>query len=87
MTVASSTGLISWTPDAAQATTTPQSVVVQVSDGELAVAAHYSIVVSEFVGNHAPQWFGPENASTTLGELLEFDITFTDADGDDLVIT
>src|SRR3989338_2400702 len=37
--------------------------------------------------NTLPEWFGPENASTTLGELLEFDITFTDADGDDLVIT
>lgn len=47
MSIASTTGLIEWTPDSAQATTTPYTVTVEVSDGRNATSTSYAIVVSQ----------------------------------------
>lgn len=46
MVISSSTGLIEWTPAAADATSTPYVVKIQVSDGVNSTSAAYSITVS-----------------------------------------
>jgi hypothetical protein len=80
MTIATSTGVISWEPNITQATTTPYDVTVGVSDGMHEVTESYQIVVSA-PRNRLPDISGPTSVSVNVNSLLEFVVTVNDLDG------
>jgi fibro-slime domain-containing protein len=86
MTIATSTGAISWTPTRAQATSTPYVVTVQVSDPTHSIERSFLIVVS-LPQNRLPVFTGPEIASGTTGNAITFTINVTDPDGDTITQT
>ncbi|HEY5665790.1 MAG TPA: putative Ig domain-containing protein, partial [Gammaproteobacteria bacterium] len=79
MTINSSTGLISWTP----ATTGNYYIIVVVTDGNGgSVAQNYFINVSP--GNVAPSITSTPVTTATVGQVYNYDVDASDADGDTL---
>jgi len=79
MTIQSTTGLVAWTPTAAQAGT--QSVTVRVSDpGGLAATQSFSIAVA--AANAAPQITSTPPTTGTVGVAYAYDVNATDPNGD-----
>lgn len=81
MSIATSTGIISWIPTLEQATTTPYSVIVAVSDPTHTATTSYSIIV-EAPHNHLPIINAPDHVSGTTGKDMTFEVTTSDPDGD-----
>lgn len=77
-----STAIFSWTPNAGEAG--EYRVVFFVTDGELADTAVTVITVGSV--NHRPVGFAPDSVEVDEGQLLQFLVTGTDPDGDQLQI-
>jgi hypothetical protein len=74
----------SWTPTSSQAGTYP-SVHFQVSDGSLTASEDITIMVSAISPvDQAPSVNAIGNRSVTVGQLLQFDVSATDPNGDKL---
>jgi hypothetical protein len=78
-------GAFSWTPTAAQVSTTPYSVTVTVTDNgspALSASQTFTITVNAPLppppANQAPTVTNPGNKTVTVGSLLSFTITGTD---------
>lgn len=91
MSIATSTGVITWIPTREQATTTPYNVLVKVSDGELFATTTYQIVVKEDTAtttdNRLPVISGPTEVTVTVESNTTFEITVSDPDGDQVTLT
>ncbi len=83
MTIASSTGIVSWTPTREQASSTPINVTAQVSDQTHSVTKSFEIVVS-LPHNRLPIITAPDSISGTTGSQVTFEVTVTDPDGDEV---
>ncbi len=82
----STTGLISWSPTDAHAGTS--AVTVQVSDNrDGSVTQSFIITVTGPGGNHSPQFTSTPPVAIAQGQTLQYDITATDADGDQIIFT
>ncbi|BAZ48519.1 YD repeat protein [Nostoc sp. NIES-4103] len=83
ITINSTTGLVSWTPTAAQLGS--QKFSIQVTDGRgKENIQDLSVVVSQPKPNQAPVITSTPRTSTRLGNSYFYEITATDADGDAL---
>jgi glucose/arabinose dehydrogenase len=81
MTINASTGLIAWTPTAAQAGS--QAVTVRVADpGGLFVTQAFSVAVT--AANVAPQITTTAVTTAAVGVAYSYDVNATDANGDTL---
>ena len=89
MLINATSGLVTWMPTGAQATSTPHVVSVEVSDGLLSATTTYAIVVSALPlpQNNLPIFSGDTSASTTVNTLLEFTLVASDPDGDSITLT
>ena len=91
MSIDIDTGIIDWTPSPLETTDGPFEVLVGAYDGFNAVDVSFSITVfpgscEEEEENALPIIEGPAYASTTVGQILEFEVTVSDPDGDDLTL-
>ena len=95
MAIDSLTGIIDWTPTEEDVSGEPFEVLVGIYDGTSLVETSFYLTVSEGSceknppaggENTPPVIEGPDYASTTTGELLEFEVTFSDPQGDDLTL-
>jgi hypothetical protein len=91
MTINSTTGVISWTPNSGQIG--DNNVTVEASDGELNDSQNFIIVVSEAPPvtpppsapiNHAPTITSTQITTATVDALYTYDVNATDSDGDTL---
>ncbi|GAH64003.1 unnamed protein product, partial [marine sediment metagenome] len=83
MTINSATGLVKWTPTAAQVG--DNSVTVTVSDGSLNITQPFIIKVSKPTPtpiNHPPVITPIPNLTATVGVVFAYDVNATDPDGD-----
>ncbi len=87
MVIASTTGIIEWTPVESQATSTPYLVVIGVSDPTHVATTSYAIFVHRIGENIPPKWIGPKNVTGTVNVLVGFVVTASDPDGDPLLLT
>lgn len=84
MTINAETGLIEWTPTAAQFGEQP--VEVTVSDGQGGSATQsFTLLASNQASNQAPVITSTPNTVTNLDRLYQYGLTATDADGDALI--
>ena len=73
-------GVISWTPTAAQSGT--YTVAVKASDGALATTQTFTLTVSNQTANYAPTITSAPNLVTNLDRTYTYDLTGSDPDGD-----
>lgn len=84
MTINAQTGLIEWTPTAAQFG--EHTVDVTVSDGQGGSATQsFTLLASHQASNQAPVITSMPNTVTNLDRLYQYGLTATDADGDALM--
>ncbi len=83
MTIDSASGVISWTPTAAQVGT--QSVTVQVNDGNGGSDSQSFTITVDAIPNSAPTIDSTPVTSATEGAAYSYDVNASDADGDTLV--
>jgi Calx-beta domain-containing protein/putative Ig domain-containing protein/squalene-hopene cyclase-like protein/putative metal-binding protein/VCBS repeat protein/thrombospondin type 3 repeat protein/uncharacterized protein DUF4214/prenyltransferase/squalene oxidase-like repeat protein len=85
MTISAS-GLINWSPTEAQAGFA--SVSLQVSDNRNGTALQsFTISITGSSGNHPPQITSTPPTAIAQGQALQYDLTATDADGDEIIFT
>ena len=81
MTIDPASGLVQWTPGAAQVG--PQDVQVRVDDGRGGFATQsYQVVVMATAANQAPLITSTPLFFATIGNLYAYPVTATDSDGD-----
>jgi large repetitive protein len=86
LSINASTGLVSWTPTAAQLGT--QSFTIRVTDGkggEDRQTVNLSVV--QATANHAPVFTSTPRTTTRLGNTYLYDVAASDTDGDALTYT
>ncbi|MEK7094055.1 MAG: Ig domain-containing protein [Patescibacteria group bacterium] len=86
MTIDSGTGLISWTPDAAQVSLTAYAVEVQVTDSTSTISSSYQLLVSG--ENLSPFFVGWNPVITaTATQPYSYDVQAFDPEGDPLIFS
>ncbi len=83
LSVNGTSGVVNWTPTAAQAG--PQSVTLRVSDGHGGTATQtFSVRVEQVVGNHAPVIVTDPVTTAAPGQTYRYDVDAIDPDNDSL---
>jgi choice-of-anchor C domain-containing protein len=86
VSINASTGLISWTPTAAQLGS--QSFTIQVTDGKGGEDLQkVTLTVGQATADHAPVFTSTPRTTTRLGNTYLYDVAASDSDGDVLTYT
>jgi large repetitive protein len=83
MVINANTGLITWTPNAAQAGV--KNVDITVSDGTLTTHQTYALTVGNIAINHSPEITSTPSLITNLDKTYSYQLTGKDSDNDTLI--
>jgi large repetitive protein len=83
MVIDTNTGLITWTPTAAQSGV--KNVAITVSDGTLTTQQTYALTVGNTPINHSPEITSTPSFTTNLDKTYSYQLTGKDTDNDTLI--